>query len=195
MYAVFSQKSLPVVLKVLLWSGVAFFMGCTTTEPTETDEAVDDPLAGLVDDPGFEDSTVEFPEENEVEEDPLADALAQSDGAPYAPGANNIYFAYDDFQINPEGEAELTNMAQYLQENPNVDLQVAGHADERGTNEYNLALGERRAMAVKSFLMNLGVEEQRIDTISYGEEQPAVPGNDEYAWSQNRRVEFIQQYN
>ena len=167
----------------------AFLVQCTGAETVDTEEVVtDDPLSG-VDDPGFDDEA--FPEGDGT--DPLEEASALEQAEPYQPG-QSVYFAYDDYQVTPEGEQELTQLAQYLQENATIQLQVEGHADERGTVEYNLALGERRALAVKNFLVNLGVDEGRISTISYGEEKPEVSGNDEYAWSQNRRAAFTVNY-
>lgn len=104
---------------------------------------------------------------------------------------STIYFAFDDYSLNAEAESELARFADYLQSNPGVQVQVEGHCDERGTIEYNLALGERRAQAVKSYLANLGVDGSRVMTISYGEEKSVADGHDEGAWSKNRRAEFV----
>ncbi len=87
----------------------------------------------------------------------------------------------------------LTNHAAYMAQNPNVRVVLEGHADERGSREYNIGLGDRRAQAVRSMLELQGVGAQQISTVSYGEEKPAVDGHDESAWSQNRRVELIYQ--
>ncbi len=105
-------------------------------------------------------------------------------------GLKPIYFDFDSSTLRPDALATLRNNAEIIKNFPNVIVQVAGHCDERGTQEYNLALGERRALCVREHLMKLGVSGDRMITISYGEEFPAVQGNNEAAWSQNRRAEF-----
>lgn len=102
----------------------------------------------------------------------------------------NIYFDFDRYEIKAEAKATLQNKADFLAANTRYNLRIEGHCDERGTNEYNLALGERRANAAKEFLVALGVAPARITTISYGEESPAVEGSTEEAWGKNRRDEF-----
>lgn len=101
-----------------------------------------------------------------------------------------IYFEYNKSNIRPEYQSVLENISKWLVKNSGQQLLVEGHCDERGTDEYNLALGERRALAVRRYLIALGVLAERVHTISYGEEKPAVPGSDESAWSKNRRSEF-----
>lgn len=100
---------------------------------------------------------------------------------------DRVFFATDSSDLNQKSRTTLENQAAWLQQYPNVNVLVEGHADERGTREYNLALGERRANTVKNYLISLGVNPSRISTVSYGKERPAVPGSDEMAWSQNRR--------
>ena len=102
----------------------------------------------------------------------------------------NIYFDFDKSELKPESQIALKNKATWLKENSAFSVRIEGHCDERGTNEYNLALGERRANAAMDFLMSLGVSGDRIKTISYGEERPAAPGHNEAAWARNRRDEF-----
>jgi len=101
-----------------------------------------------------------------------------------------VYFDYDEWDLKPDARENLRKKAVWLESNSEYSIRISGHCDERGTNEYNLALGERRAEAAKKYLVNLGVPEQRIETISYGEERPADPGNSEEAWAKNRRDEF-----
>jgi len=101
--------------------------------------------------------------------------------------SDRVFFAYDSATISPEGQATLESQAAWLKENAGVNVTVEGHCDERGTREYNIALGERRAAATKKYLTGLGISSSRINTISYGKERPAVIGEDESAWSQNRR--------
>ena len=100
---------------------------------------------------------------------------------------DRVFFDYDSAVISSEGEATLQRQAEWMKKNKNVSVTVEGHCDERGTREYNLALGERRASSAKSYLVNLGIASSRVSTISYGKERPAVVGSDESAWSQNRR--------
>ncbi len=102
----------------------------------------------------------------------------------------NIYFDFDRSELKPEAQLALKNKAMWLEKNPEYSVRIEGHCDERGTNEYNLALGERRANAAADFLTSLGISGDRIRTISYGEERPADPGHNETAWARNRRDEF-----
>lgn len=102
-----------------------------------------------------------------------------------------IYFEYDSSEIRPEFQQVIEAHANFLAANPSVTVSIEGHADERGSREYNLALGERRAQAVKRQMQLLGATASQMHTVSYGEERPAVEGHDEKAWSQNRRVELI----
>ena len=104
---------------------------------------------------------------------------------------STVYFDYDMSNIREDQRSALDENARKLREyQPEDSVVVEGHCDERGTIEYNLALGEQRAQAVKTYLSDAGVAEDRIETVSYGEEQPAVMGGDESAWSQNRRAEL-----
>ena len=98
------------------------------------------------------------------------------------------FFAFDSSAISPDAAEVLDTQVKWLKKHQNVNVVVQGYCDERGTREYNLALGERRANAVKQFLVSQGVEAARISTISYGKERPAVLGNNEAAWAQNRRA-------
>ncbi len=106
-----------------------------------------------------------------------------------APGVSDrIFYDTDSSVVNAEGQSTLQKQADYLKQHPAVTVTVEGHCDERGTREYNLALGERRAAAAKNYLVSLGVDANHIQTVSYGKERPAVTGSDESAWSQNRRA-------
>src|ERR1700756_4541198 len=96
------------------------------------------------------------------------------------------FFAFDRSDITPESQQILERQADWLRRYPNVTVTIEGHCDERGTREYNLALGERRAQAVKNVLVASGIPASRISTISYGKERPTVVGSDEEAWAQNR---------
>lgn len=106
-------------------------------------------------------------------------------------GLAAIYFDFDSYLLSEASRQTLVHNAEWLKSRPDVKTTIEGHADERGSDEYNLALGEKRARMAMDFLHDLGVPADRMSTISYGEEKPAVEGNDESAWSRNRRVEFL----
>jgi peptidoglycan-associated lipoprotein len=102
-----------------------------------------------------------------------------------------IYFDFDKSEIKPEYAAVVTKNAQNLSSHPNLKVKLEGNTDERGTREYNIGLGERRAQAVRRALMLEGVQSNQITTVSFGAERPAVEGDDETAWAKNRRVELV----
>jgi peptidoglycan-associated lipoprotein len=102
----------------------------------------------------------------------------------------DIHFDFDSSTLTPEAQDILKKKAQWLQDNPDKSITIGGNCDERGTNEYNLALGDRRAASAKAFLVDLGISASRITTISYGEERPVDPGHNEAAWAKNRRDHF-----
>jgi peptidoglycan-associated lipoprotein len=108
-----------------------------------------------------------------------------------APALRNIHFDFDRYEIRPGDAKILDEIASWLKANAAVLLLIEGHCDERGTNEYNLALGERRAVATREYLVTLGVAASRISTISYGEERPVCLERDEACWAQNRRAHFL----
>jgi peptidoglycan-associated lipoprotein len=110
-----------------------------------------------------------------------ADFIAQA-------GSDTIYFGTDAYDVDAEDQAVLTKQAAWLAKYPNVTVTIEGHCDERGTREYNLALGDRRANAAKNFLIQAGVSASRVSVISYGKERPVATGSDEASWAQNRRA-------
>ncbi len=105
--------------------------------------------------------------------------------------SNTIHFALDRYDIDPQSQRILDSQVQWLRQWPNVPISLEGHCDERGTREYNLALGDRRANAAKNYLVARGVNPGRISTISYGKERPLALGSDEASWAQNRRAVTI----
>lgn len=113
---------------------------------------------------------------------------SHADFAAQMMGQDTIYFETDKFNIDATDQAALAAQAQWLMKYPAKRLTVEGHADERGTREYNLALGERRANAAKNYLVSLGVDAGRISTLSYGKERPVALGSDEESWARNRRA-------
>ncbi len=100
---------------------------------------------------------------------------------------DRVFFGFDKYDLSDEAQGTLQRQAAWLKANPTVTLLIEGNADERGTREYNLALGERRATAVKNYLVTLGISANRLSTISYGKERPVALGHNEAAWAQNRR--------
>jgi len=103
----------------------------------------------------------------------------------------DIHFDFDKYDISRKDEEILRENAALLKKHPNMKIQIEGHCDEKGTSEYNLALGERRANAAKRYLVSLGVSSNRLSTISYGEEKPLDPGHSEEAWTKNRRAHIV----
>lgn len=102
-----------------------------------------------------------------------------------------VYFDFDSSTVRDDMKPPLDKNTEWLRKRQGAKVQIQGHADERGTNEYNIALGERRAQGIKKYLADSGINEARLSTISYGEEKPADPGHTEEAWAKNRRVEFV----
>ena len=122
--------------------------------------------------------------------------LTVTEGSGVAPGTqedlivnvgDRVFFGYDSSELDSDAQELLQDQVAWLKEYTDVSVTIEGHCDERGTREYNLALGEKRAQAVKNYLISLGVSSGRVSTISYGKERPAVIGSHEGAWSQNRR--------
>ncbi len=153
--------------------------------------------AGLVSCGGGQNSSVD---ESATASDTMSesDTLSVEDTMAPAPEVREIfesdfqivYFDFDKFNIKEEFRITLENNADLMHESMNLVVQIEGHCDERGTVEYNLSLGEKRANAAKNYLLNLGIAESRIQVISYGKERSAMMGHNEAAWSKNRRAEF-----
>ena len=122
-------------------------------------------------------------------EDELA-MTAQEQQAAMSISSGIIYFEYDSFNLTGESKSILTQKASVMKQFPQLRVIIEGHCDERGTEEYNLALGERRARAAYDYLVMMGIEPTRLSIMSYGEERPAIAGANEEAWSKNRRCEF-----
>jgi peptidoglycan-associated lipoprotein len=113
---------------------------------------------------------------------------SQADFSAKMMGSDTIYFDTDKYDVDATDQVALAKQAQWLLQYPNKRATIEGHADERGTREYNLALGERRANSAKNYLVSLGVDASRLTTISYGKERPVALGSNESAWAQNRRA-------
>jgi peptidoglycan-associated lipoprotein len=119
------------------------------------------------------------------------DGTASTPTRPGAPAKNSVYFDYDQFDIKPEYKTVVEDHAKYLRANPALRARIEGNADERGSREYNVALGQRRAEAVMKNLRLLGVQDSRMEAISYGEEKPRRTGHDEASHAENRRGDLV----
>ena len=122
-------------------------------------------------------------------DDNQSDAYKREHGR-CSPGLTPVYFDYDQSTIKPDMANRLVSNANFLKKDPNARMLIEGNTDARGTSEYNLALGERRAISAKQYLINLGIDSGRLRTVSYGKERPLFPGQDESAYSLNRRDDF-----
>ena len=156
----------------------------SATKPAETAPA----KPPVKEEAGREQPTKEAPAPQAVKEEPLKEAVQVASESPL----EKVYFDFDSYLLTPTAREALNKDADYLLKNiPAVKVQVEGHCDERGSDEYNLALGEKRAKAALNYLVTLGVSPARLSFISYGKEKPADPGHDEAAWAKNRRAEFV----
>lgn len=133
--------------------------------------------------------TTPIPPEPKISDDPLTsgDLDVINKNSPFQP----VFYLLDSFEVDPAGQQALNTNAGILKKYPSWVITIEGHCDERGTAEYNLALGEKRALAAKTYLVSLGVPADRLRTVSYGKEFPFDPGHDESAWSKNRRAHFV----
>ena len=174
-------KRLPLIATVAVLLGACEAqMGTMEEEEGMEAEVVEGSMMDATDDA----TTQGMADEGAFEGHPLDD--------PSSPlSQRTIYFAFDSSHIEEENRAIVEAHAMWLAERPGASVTLEGHADERGTREYNVALGERRAHAVRQLLALTGASGAQIDTISYGEERPAVEGHDESAWRFNRRVEIV----
>ena len=118
-------------------------------------------------------------------------ATQVSDAEKLAQVGNTVYFGFDSSELAGEAQATLDRQAAFLNVNPTMVVIIEGHADERGTREYNLALADRRAVAVRDYLLAKGLNAARVRTVSYGKERPAVSGSNEESWAKNRRVATV----
>ena len=145
-----------------------------------------------------EEARLKAEEEKRIEEERLKEEegeitpqVAREAETKAVPQLGDIHFDFDKSDIRANSREILQKNADWLQNNPDIKIQIEGHCDERGTAEYNLALGERRTMSTKKYLISLGISADRIYTISYGEELPIDPNHSEDAWSKNRRAHFL----
>jgi peptidoglycan-associated lipoprotein len=173
---------------LMLLSAAAFAVACGgKSAPEEPAPQPAEPAAEPAPAPAPADDSAE---RERLEKERMAREAAEKARTVTADLAAMINFDYDQAVVRQADQATLDRKAAIMAANPSLKIRIAGHADERGSDEYNLALGNRRAAAAKRYLENKGVDASRIDVVSYGEERPLNPGNDETAYAQNRRDEF-----
>ena len=170
--------------KVLILVLIIFAVGCAKKYVKETEEPVR----------AKPEAAVEAPKEVKVEEKIIPRELAPTPAIQAQEPAfelKDALFDYDKYDIRPDARAALDSVAAWLNKNKNINVLIEGHCDERGTNEYNLALGEERANATKNYIITRGVAPTRINTISYGEEKPFCTEQNEDCYQKNRRAHFV----
>lgn len=186
------------MLMVLAFS-LSIFSGCAEKKAVVKDEAVQEqkePAKAaapvVTDDEAARKAKEAADREAALKAQAAKDAAAKRNAAALTDlNLQNIYFDFDKSSIRPDAREILKADAEIFTKNSGATIVIQGYCDERGTAEYNMALGERRAQETKQYLMNLGINASRMETISYGEENPLDPGHNEAAWAQNRRVQFL----
>ena len=180
----------------LMVSGLVFTVSCAKKQ------VVSDPGAAIAEDAAAAAARAALEKQRAMEEEMLRQkaleeaSLSESERAKKAAALEkfvdqNINFGFDSSDLTPMARAILKEKALWLGENSGVRITIEGHCDERGTLEYNLALGERRALAVQRYLVDLGISQSRLSSISYGEERPLDAANNAEAWAKNRRAQFV----
>jgi peptidoglycan-associated lipoprotein len=175
------------------------FTGCAEKQAVVKDEAVQEQKVAptqtkttQVDDEAARRAKEQADREAALRAQAAKDAAAKKNAAALADlNIQNIYFDFDKSNIRTDAREILKANSDIFSKNANAKVVVEGHCDERGTAEYNMALGERRAQETKKYLVNLGIDASRLETVSYGKERPADAGHDENAWAQNRRAQFL----
>jgi len=187
------QASIRYLLVTVIGSSLILLMGCARSR-----EVVSEPGYSIHVEkapPGYPPGGVEEISDiglapRPAEELELRTPIGQAEDGPRYGVVDRIHFDYDKSDIKPEFVRGLENNARWMLDHKEYQMLIEGHCDERGTNEYNMALGERRALSARNFLIQRGVEPDRIHTKSWGEEKPVAFGHDESSWWQNRRAEF-----
>jgi peptidoglycan-associated lipoprotein len=169
-----------ILLVLVLIMSIGFFAGCgpKRMRPLESEEEQVAKPPERVREEGREPETPEKPVRPVT---PLEDQI----------DLGHVNFDYDKYNLTDQATKTLAENGAVLMENPSINILIEGHCDERGTEEYNLALGEKRALTARDFLVRFGIAKSRISIISYGEERPMDPGSNEGAWAKNRRAEFV----
>jgi peptidoglycan-associated lipoprotein len=185
-------------LLLVLFCGALLAGGCAKKEMVKGEEAVVPPVT--TEKPAETPPAKPPVKEEVVKDQPIKEAAAaagetsvkeESITAVAAAELDKVYFDFDSFVLTQPSRDTLSKNAKWLLKNGRLKVQVEGHCDERGSDEYNLALGEKRAKSAMSYLVTLGVPAEQLSIISFGKEKPADPGHDEAAWAKNRRAEFV----
>lgn len=163
--------------------------GCAKKQVVQEDEGLAQGDAAATQGPASTTTTAPaptpVPQESVITDQSLTDSA--KDMKPF----ETVYFDLDSYVLRQDARDALDKNARWMLKNATGDVRLEGHCDERGSDEYNLALGEKRAMAARNYLVTLGVPAARLETVSYGKEKPADQGHDEAAWAKNRRVDFV----
>ena len=181
------RHSIPIALVAILFTVVFPIAGCKKKPPTTTAEArppVEEPAPPETRVPPPPSTAPREPVETEV----LTQEISEMNKKGYLQDA---YFDYDASDLRDDARTNLSANAEWLKRYPSIQVLVEGHCDERGTVEYNQALGEKRAQAARDYLTGAGIDASRIQIVSYGKERPFEPGHDEAAWAKNRRAQFV----
>jgi peptidoglycan-associated lipoprotein len=169
---------------MVVLAALAFVAACVcqpqVVKPTEAAKPV------LPAEKKVQEEVVAAPKPAEVKEAEVKEDVMKEEVSPL----EDIHFAFDDYSLTDTAKTILEKNAAWMRNNPNTKVRIEGNCDERGTNEYNMTLGERRANSGKKYLSKLGVKEEQLATVSYGEEKPFDPGHNEEAWAKNRRDHF-----
>jgi len=182
------DKKVYLPLIVILIS--VLFVACPKKADEDVDLPPDDTGTAVIGDEVIEDSgsdTARWKTGSDLDSEPSTGEIPKtSDEASF----EIVYFDFDKYNLRPDAIAALQKNIAILKQNPSMRIVIEGHCDERGTNEYNMALGMRRANSCKNYLIANGIESSRVTIVSFGEERPADPGHNEAAWAKNRRAEF-----
>ncbi len=178
-------------LPLLAFAGLGLMLSCKSAPPAEAPvttppsfEATPKPAEKVDETGGFKEAQ---PKVDNIKESPSS--LAEKLNAQGL--LKRIHFDFDKYDLMPDATRTLGDNAAYIKENAQFKVRIEGHCDERGTVEYNLALGDKRARAARDYLVSLGIPARRLSIISYGKERPSNPGHNESAWAENRRDEFL----
>jgi peptidoglycan-associated lipoprotein len=170
---------------------LSVFTSCTKHKPETNVYETQQPGVETQQQPGTEEGQAISEEELAAQQRQAAEAMQRGKEAAQQKFVNeDVFFDFDDASLTQQARSVLKQKVQWLREIPGVSVMIEGHCDERGTVEYNIALGERRAQSIKTYLANAGIDPSRLQTISYGEERPIDPGHNEEAWAKNRRGHF-----
>ena len=183
-------------VSVLVGCAMLVAGGCAKHQMVRTDESVAPPVAAVRPPVKAEPVKAEPVTGEKVKEAPIGESAMQNMNEPDANGRKlqaaleRVYFNFDSFTLSGEARSTLVRDANLLKKYSAANVRIAGNCDERGSDEYNLALGERRAKSAMQYLSSLGIPSSRLTVVSYGKEKPAVNGHDEAAWAKNRRDDF-----